>query len=140
MSVTGKIDKLSIAKAMEDGSPENRYLLDRETGSVILVSASMGTSELMAFKERMEKYPQRYLAIDRTPSDEKYRDMELFVKELNDKKLQEKLITLLRSGNPIRPFLDAVMAHPQASEQWKEWKKNRLLKRLANFLKENGLI
>lgn len=139
MNVAGKIDKLGIAKAMEDGSPENRYLLDKETGAVILVSATMGASELMAFKERMERHPERYLAVDRTHSDEKYRDMELFIKELNDKKLQEKLITLLRGGNPVRPFLDAVNAHPQASEQWKEWKKGRILKRLSNFLKENGL-
>jgi len=133
------MDKLAIAKAMEDGSPENRYLLDRQTGAVILVSATMGAAELMAFKERMDKHPERFLPIDQTHSDEKLRDMELFVKELNDKKLQAKLITLLGGGNAVRPFLDAVMAHPQASEQWKQWKKTRILKRLASFLKESGL-
>lgn len=126
---------------MEDGAPENRYLLDKQTGDVLLLSAkTMGTTELLAFQDRMMKAPARYLPIPRTPSEEKYKDLEVFVKSVvKDKKLQEKLLMLLRGGNPVRAFLDAVDAHPAEKEHWWQFKTAAVQKRVDHFLKENGL-
>ncbi len=141
MSLGAKLDRTALAKATEDGAPENRYLLDRSTGQIILLSSkTMGTSELLSFRDRMSREPNRYVAIPRTPSDEKYHDMELFVGQAKDKKLQEKLLMILRGGNPIHPFLDAVDAHPQGRELWKQFKQVRVQKRVDDFLKENGLL
>lgn len=140
MSLASRLDRASVGKAMEDGSPDNRYLLDRQTGQIMLLSAkTMSTTELLSFQERMKREPNRYVPISKTPSDEKYRDMELFIGQAKDKKLQEKLLTILRGGNPVRPFLDAVDAHPEGKELWHKWKSERIQKRLDAFLKENGL-
>lgn len=140
MSLASKIDRMSLGKAMEDGSPENRYLLDRQTGQVSLLSSKMSESELLGYKERMAREPNRYAPISKTPSEEKYRDMELFVGQAKDRKLQEKLLTILRGGNPVRPFLDVLDAHPEGKDQWKRFKGERIQKRIDDFLKENGLF
>lgn len=141
LSLAGKIDKISLAKAMEDGTPENRYLLDRQTGQISLLSSkTMSTSELLSYKDRMTREPHRYAAVSKTPSEEKYHDMELFVGQVKDRKLQERLLSILRGGNPVRPFLDSVDAHPEGHEQWKKFKQQRVQKRIDDFLKENGLF
>lgn len=140
MNLSAKLDKIAIGKAMEDGTPENRYLLDRQTGDIILLSSkTMTTHELLVFKEKMTKEPARYAAIAKTPSEEKYKDLELFLKSVKDRKLQEKLLTILRGGNPMRPFLDAVEAHPTEKEHWRQFKSARVQTRTDHFLKENGL-
>lgn len=126
---------------MEDGSPDTRYLLDRQTGDILLLSAkTMSAPELLQFKEKVEKEPARYVPLSKTPSEEKYRDFELFVQIVKDKKLQEKLLLLLRGGNPVRSFLDTVNTHPQGKESWQQFKSSRVKKRIENFLKENGLF
>lgn len=142
MSLSAKIDKQQLARAMEDGSPDNRYLLDRETGEITLVSAkTMSTDVLMSFKEKMAKDPKRYIPVVKTPSEEKYRDMELFAQQTKDKKLQERLILILRGGNPARPFIDAMdSAQPLEKDSWRKFKTMRILRRIETFMKENGLI
>lgn len=141
MSLLGKIDRISVGKAMEDGAPENRYLLDRQTGQITLLSSkTMSTGELLSYQERLKREPNRYVPVPRTPAEEKYRDMELFVGEAKDRKLQERLLGILRGGNPIRPFLDAIDAHPEGRELWKRFKRDRVGKRVEDFLKENGLV
>lgn len=136
-----KIDWVALAKALEDGSPDTRYMLDRQTGEILLLSAkTMGTTELLQFKEKIEKEPSRYVPLSKTPSEEKYRDLELFIQVIKDKKLQERLRLLLQGGNPVRSYLDAVNAHPQAKESWRQFKTARIKKRIENFLKENGLL
>jgi hypothetical protein len=141
LSLSSKLDKLAIVKSMEDGSPDNRYLLDRNTGEVIFLSSkTMSASELMTFKEKMGKEPTRYIPIPKTPSEEKMRDMELFVQQVKDKKLQEKLAQILRGGNAYRPFIDAVDTHPQEKENWKKFKLARVSRRLEIFFKENRLL
>jgi hypothetical protein len=135
-----KIDKVLLARAMEDGAPENRYLLDRQTGEILFVSSKMSQADLLAFKDRVSKDPKRYVPIPKTPSLEKYRDMELFAAQVKDKKLQEKLILILRGGNPTRPFLDAIETNTQEKENWKKFKQARVARRIEIFLKENGLL
>lgn len=141
MSSSVKIDLVALARAMEDGAPENRYLLDRQTGQILFLSAkTMTADELLSFKDKVAREPSRYVAVERTPSEEKYRDLEIFVREVKDKKLQGKLVAILSGGNPVRPFLDAVDAHPQEKERWKQFKQARVQRRVEAFLKVNGLL
>ena len=109
------VDEMMIEAAMEDGSLENRYYLNTQTGEVILVSEyDPGSVQ----QEQLEVAIENYVPIERIPSQQAYQWMQEFVETQilpEDALLAEKLSIALRGKGAFRRFKDVLH---ESSEEW----------------------
>ena len=116
------------------------YYLDLETGELLLVSDEfMDTDETEKAYERLDDEPERYLSIPTESSREGYRDMVAFTEFLEDENLKEKLWIALNGRGAFRRFKDVLLDYPEKREEWFKFKKERLEKRVREWLEENEM-
>jgi len=116
------------------------YYLDLETGELLLVSDEfMDTDETEKAYERLDDEPERYLSIPTESSREGYRDMVAFTEFLEDENLKEKLWIALNGRAAFRRFKDVLLDYPEKREEWFKFKKERLEKRVREWLEENEM-
>ena len=67
------------------------------------------------------------------PSDG-YRDMELFVEQVTDAGVYDRLSRALEGNSPLRRFKDALDSYPALEDRWYEFREERLTARVLEWL------
>lgn len=63
-----------------------------------------------------------------------YRDMELFVEQITDTGVYDRLSRALEGGSPFRRFKDALDSYPALEDRWYEFREERLTARVLEWL------
>ena len=81
----------------------------------------------------------RYVSVPRADSDEAYRDMEDFIAETNNRRLQGRLEEAIRGRHPFRRFKDVLLDYPEDREQWFAFSNSRVRGRTLDWLRGEGI-
>jgi hypothetical protein len=158
-----KINRSDFELAFEQGSYEMAFYLDSQTGSILLIQddarhrldspiSEKGSLEaaLAAIQTQADlsewKHEQildvarvewgdgeRYLLIPQQDSNEGYRDMEEFVKTLEDGHLRELLEVALNGRGAFRRFKDVLYHYPHARAEWFKFRDERTQQRMLDW-------
>jgi hypothetical protein len=160
-----KVDLAELLMVFDSNWGEMSHYLDLETGRVVTVSVETRcqleaiyeeTHELGAFlqqsnlpewqKEALLEadqveagYGTRYIAVPEADSNEGYRDMEDFIATVRDERLQDRLWRAIGGRGAFRRFKDVLGGHFHERERWFEFQETRLLQRVLEWLKEEGI-
>ncbi len=128
-----------LLKTFLEMKPETAYFLDTKTGKVISVGTTPTPAEIKLLKEKT--IAGTLLKIPRYSSSNNYKDMEEFIPTLNNVQLQKRLTDALKSGgNASRFFKDALMSHSREKEKWNNFRAERIINFINQFLKTSGLL
>ncbi|MBI3928296.1 MAG: hypothetical protein HY319_22320 [Armatimonadetes bacterium] len=134
-----KVDRKVLYEAFADTDPETQYMVDTTTGRVIKLSLS-DPAGLQKFKSDLAREPKRYLQVQKPSGQDNFKDMEQFVAIVADPRLKQELQRALASHKPFREFRDVLERRFKEKNQWAEFRKQRVEKRLTDFMKTSGLV
>jgi hypothetical protein len=91
--------------------------------------------EMVREADRVEDgFGTRYIEVPRADADEDYRDMELFIDTLGDRRLQYRLWDAINGRGAFRRFRDVLAGQPQERERWFAFKDARARQRVLDWL------
>lgn len=109
------LDDLLLALSWRDELMQSRYLLDSETGGVILLSDAVDEEDL---PPGFDAEDLRWIGIEPVESSESWAWMEDFIATLADPHLAEQLSRAIHGRKPFRHFKDVLAEHPAEREAW----------------------
>jgi len=121
---------------MEDGSYENDYFLDLETGEILFVSEYMDDEDSEKLKERIEEDFKRYERIPKVESHEGYQDMVDFIAIVDNERLAELMEVAINGKGAFRRFKDVLLNYPEERERWFQFKDERMEERAMEWLED----
>lgn len=129
------LDLDMIAMAMQDdGSLGTNYLLDTETGEVIMYGFDSDTDDEIDIED------EKYVGIDRIESYESYQHMEDFTVELPEGEARRQLEQALIRSKPFRHFKDALYDFPEVQKDWYKFKDDAMARIIVRWLVDEKLI
>lgn len=129
------LDLDMIAMAMQDdGSMGTEYLLDTETGEVIMYGFDSGPDD------EIDTEDEKYVGIDRIESYESYQHMEDFTVELPEGEARKHLEQALIRSKPFRHFKDALYDFPEVQKDWYKFKDDAMARIIVRWLVDEKLI
>ena len=129
------LDLDMIAMAMQDdGSLGTNYLLDTETGEVIMYGFDSDTDDEIDIDD------EKYVGIDRIESYESYQHMEDFTVELPEGEARRQLEQALIRSKPFRHFKDALYDFPEVQKDWYKFKDDAMARIIVRWLVDEKLI
>ncbi len=135
-----KIDMDKLCWALEDRSGESSWVLDTETGEVLLISNAVDDDDLPVPRTEMEDDDTgRFLWIEPEESREAYRDMEDFVATVSAAQLRDLLDVAIAGKGAFRRFKDVLARSPAELERWFEFRQRRLGTRAREWLAGNDI-
>lgn len=81
----------------------------------------------------------RYKMIPRQDSREGYRDMQKYIRTLDDDHLSELLEAAIQGSGAFRRFKDVLYRHPEARQNWFKFRDERLKRRMVSWLKSQEI-
>lgn len=134
-----RVNARALLNAAQDPSPDAVFYVDTQKGDIVKITRSTPMAELARFKAMTDKDADRFLKVPRPTGAETYGDMEAFRATVKDKKLQDRLQLAVSGGGTLRNHLDALNPSPSEKERWYKFREARMLARLQDWLRQNGL-
>lgn len=124
-----------LIEALEGGFDEGFWVLDLESGEVVLAGSPFSTEE----EDEAPDYddPDRFMAIGRIDSHEAFQVMEAFVESLPDGEGQRSLDRALGHTRPFRAFKDTLLDFLPLREAWFKFQRDRMLEKAQAWIEEN---
>jgi hypothetical protein len=124
-----------LAEALENHLDNGSWMLNLETGEVILVPGRMVDEE----PEDDEDFEdaEKFLPILPIPSHEGFRIMEDFVATLPDSEGSRSLERALGHTRPFRGFKDTLLDFPELRERWFKYHDGRMVEKAQEWLEDN---
>lgn len=132
------INKSELMKALSETDAEVQWFFDLKLRTLRKICLREPQT-IENFKRDFAKDPQRFLKIPKRSSQERYQELQDFIKLVADKNLQKKLTEALASPAPHREFRLAMERKVKEQRQFAAYESECAQKRLANFLKLNHL-
>jgi hypothetical protein len=130
------IDTELLIVAFDDHSGDTRYVLDRESGSMIFISDyALTTDEKEKIYEEIDADRERYVFIEPIPSTVAYDVMADFVDQLSPSDVKERLSRALDRDRPFRRFKDVLYDAPPLLEQWNFFHQQRMIEYAREWLR-----
>jgi len=137
-------DIYDLIMAFEDNSGNFDYYVDTTTGKVIMLPNEFIDNDFEEPDKMREKIENdirtRYITTPYIPSHEAYNDMKDFIETLVDQNLQEQLYIAIDGKGAFRRFKDLLIDYPDERQKWFEFKKNKTLERIREWLKAEGIV
>jgi hypothetical protein len=131
-----KVDRRSLAEALEDQSSETTWWFDPDTGDSepYLDPVYTGLDE--------EEHPsdRGLIAIEPIPSQEAYGDMEDFIGRVRDPRARDLLERAIAGRGAFRRFKDTLLDFPDLRQAWFAFHDARMERRAIEWLADQGLI
>jgi hypothetical protein len=128
------VDSGELANALENRLDEGAWLLDLESGEVLLVQRE----ELDEDPEENDyEDPDRFLPILPMSSRDAFQIMEEFIGTLPGGEGCRALERALRLPRPFRSFKDTLLDFPELREQWFKFHHGRMLQSAQEWLEDN---
>jgi hypothetical protein len=94
--------------------------------------------ECLLEADRVEVASGEIIAIDPEPHAD-YREMERFIRTVDDSELQDRLWRAIRGRGAFRYFRDVLADHPQVEDDWYAFKDAQIERRIHRWLEANGI-
>ena len=128
------VNAVELADALEGHMDEESWLLDLETGALLLViNGEVADEDVPEDWEESD----RYMPISRIESHEAFGFMEDFVEELPEGEGARALARALGHSRPFRSFKDTLGDFPALRERWFKYHKMRMLAYAEQWLADN---
>ena len=163
-----KVDVGELELALSNAFPEHRYFLDLETGEVVLITDDTSREledlyaelpgeagvveairqrdlhewqkeELLLADQVETGYGTRYVQVESLDPHASYRDMEEFIANVSDRRLQENLWRAIRGRGAFRHFKDVLDDYPRERERWLVFKDAQEHQRALEWMAEEGI-
>lgn len=135
-----KIDMDELCWALEDRTGDSSWVLDTETGDLLLFSDAVDDDDLPVPRSQIEDDEMgRFLWIEPQDSREAFRDMEEFVATVSAEHLRDLLEVALAGKGAFGRFKDVLGRSPAEREHWFEFRHRRLATRAREWLAENDI-
>jgi hypothetical protein len=121
-------------RGIEDGSYEQEYYLDLETGEILFISEHMDDEETRALKDRIEEDFKRYERIPKAESHQGYQDMVDFIGTVDNERLADLLEVAINGKGAFRRFKDVLLNYPEERERWFQFKDEKTEERALQWL------
>lgn len=131
-------DYKKLEEALNETDPETQWFADRKLQTVRRICLQDKQS-IESFKRDLLKEPSRFIKIDKRTAAERRTELEIFIKKVADKKLQEVLSEAMHSPAPHRAFRLALERKAKEQRQFAAYEAEASRLRLQNFLKLNNL-
>ncbi len=82
---------------------------------------------------------ERFMRVPTVDSHEGFQDMEDFLNTVQNQATRIRLNQALRGGSPFRRFKDTLASYPVEREKWLEFKNQRTLQRIQDWLSSIGV-
>lgn len=132
------LDKNKLIEALNEGDPGTQWFLDAKTKTVRKVSLS-DPRGIEQFKRDIAGDAQRFVKIPKRTSEERYTELEGFIRQISDKALQAKLSEALSSPSPYREFRLLMERRSKEQRQFENYLNACAQKRLQDFLKTTSI-
>jgi hypothetical protein len=131
-----KVDRRSLAEALEDQSSETTWWFDPDTGDSepYLDPVYTGLDE--------EEHPsdRGLIAIEPIPSQDAYGDMEDFIGRVRDPRARDLLERAIAGRGAFRRLKDTLLDFPDLRQAWFAFHDARMERRAIEWLADQGLI
>jgi hypothetical protein len=154
-----KVKFSDLEIAFSDSGNEFGYWVDKQTGRVLLIGDEFSLGEIdypeeeaesvreikilsgdLDAEEGIEIDEDRYVEIEPPDSDEQWRWMEKFaLTRVENEKLQDKLLYVLRGRKPFLRFKDALFDYPDDRQRWFDFQNGKLCEAIENWAESEGL-
>ena len=96
--------------------------------------------EMVRTADKVEEgFGTRFFRVPRAEFRDGYRDMEDFIDELPNVRLQERLLDAIRGRGPFRRFKDVLLDYPTEREHWFAFQSARIRERAIAWLADEGI-
>jgi hypothetical protein len=96
--------------------------------------------ELLLEADMVEQwYGSRFIAIDPGAPYDDYRDMERFIRRVEDERLRDRLWDAIQGRGAFRRFKDTLARHPGLEDRWFEFKAAQTEQRMRDWLNANDI-
>lgn len=154
---TFKLDMVTLAEAFDNHSGDSilRYFLDRQTGSVLVVTTETleavedgddpatiegeSADELADALRVANDTEGRYVEVEGEGSREPFNDMQDFTETVADPQLRYHLDAALHGSRPFRRFKDALAWDKAELDRWYAFSEARQYERIRQWLRDEGL-
>lgn len=147
------VDRALFHEVFEMGDLDADAFLDSETGDVIIISHDEWsaiengeyfdtTEEVLNTTLAEQVYNERdtrYLSIEKQNSHEGYRDMQIFIADLDDSHVREVLETAIQGSGAFRRFKDALYRHPEVQKAWFAFQDERIAMRMKRWFEYHDI-
>lgn len=138
MKIRYNLDQLQ--KIIRESPKDRVHFLDKETGEILELSlADPDVRMVQMIKEKIAGAPGRYPQIPKRSPHENYKDLEEFIKTVQDTKLKKRLSEAIEGQGAFRSFRDVIEAYPREKKNWNTFRDNKLNQFIRKFLKEIGM-
>ncbi len=128
-----------LANAMSDFASGATYLFDTETGEIIRVRDYEREKHILLKKLDL-KHPEKYVIVPKLESKESYQFMADYIKtQVKNESLKKRLEDAISKDAPFRRFNEIVYKHPQERIKWLEYKKQRIIEKVKEWLDKLGV-
>lgn len=135
-----KIELSELCWALEDRSGDSSWILDTQTGELLLISDAVGDEHLPIPRSEIEDDDTgRFLWIEPEESREAFRDMEDFVATVPSGHLRELLGVAIAGKGAFARFKDVLTRSPTERERWFGFRERRLEARAREWLSGNDI-
>jgi 23S rRNA maturation-related 3'-5' exoribonuclease YhaM len=135
-----KFDIAAIKRALDDHDPDREHFVVLADGSVWTFVFSEATDETREQYEAVQAgLGDTHVAVPSRSPQEAFEEIEDFVEEMKDEKLQAQLFTALEKKRAFRNFRETLLQHPEEHRRWRILRKAALQARLDGFLRSMGL-
>ncbi|MGM9998948.1 MAG: UPF0158 family protein [Candidatus Bruticola sp.] len=132
------IDQEKLIEALNESDPGTQWFADIKLQTVRKVSLKDPQS-IEKFKRDLAADARRFVKIPKRSSEERYAELQGFIKIVADKALASKLTDALSSPAPFREFRLLLERKAKEKRQLDAYLKSCSQKRLNNFLKTTHL-
>ena len=132
------VDRAKLQEAMLDTDPETQYFVDSRTSRVVKVTLK-DPAGVQRFRTEVAAEPKRFVQVTRPSGREKFAELQEFIASVADPALKSRLQGALAGTNPYRELHLALERRFKEQRQWEEFRKRKVEKRMADFLKLSGL-
>ena len=127
----------AIYEAMDGGEDEPRLSFEEALQQRDIPGWQQ---EMVRTADKVEEgFGVRFLRVPRSESHDGYRDMEDFIDELPNARLQERLFDAIHGRGAFRRFKDVLLDHPAERERWFSFQKARVHGRAIAWLMDEGI-
>jgi hypothetical protein len=133
-----RVDWSELADAFQDDSREHRYYLDRDTGEVHFFSTYLENEEEHEDEQRITA-EDRYVTIPLSRRSVSSRDLQQFVRTLDDGQDRKLLSSTLKEQEARARFNDTLNGLPETRKKWSRFQEEIVDRRIREWLGEVGV-
>jgi hypothetical protein len=133
------IDAGELIMALESHGDESEWLLDLQTGEVLLHADEALVGPDDDLETQIEAEPDRFRVIDPIPSSTGWQVMADFIEHLPAGEARVSLTHAIQRGHPFRNFKNELLSYPKLREAWFAFHEKSFIRLAQEWLDDEAI-